>query len=290
MFGAILSGLGSLFGASTATVGGALAASVGSTLISGLAGKGSQSQITQNVVDYEDMRKRAEAAGFNPLTALQNGGSAGFTRSTTTVPGLSSSQILKNAAAEGVKTWFNRDQIMRDQERDKLELALMRKELESMNQTSAVVRDKDFGYSIPHAVQRAGGDHVQVAAPALASAGSAASSQVGSHAAGPLPAGVKRGEGYQLRVPVQMPDGSVRNLVNPDAPDLDQELLALGYEAWDRFQDAREKRARAEKAGRPRSRPVSGPLYNPDQPALSPAPLPKRARSAWYSHPMFSGF
>ncbi|QRM46016.1 hypothetical protein [Rhizobium sp. BG4] len=44
-------------------------------------------QTTTTRVDYGRMVKDATAAGFNPLTALRNGGSAGFT--TTTGPTLS---------------------------------------------------------------------------------------------------------------------------------------------------------------------------------------------------------
>ncbi|MBY5568147.1 hypothetical protein HFO55_12990 [Rhizobium leguminosarum] len=42
--------------------------------------------VTENVsrVDYVNMRDRALTAGFNPLTALRNGGAAGFTSSTGT--------------------------------------------------------------------------------------------------------------------------------------------------------------------------------------------------------------
>ena len=35
-------------------------------------------QVTENRVDYKRMVKDAQAAGFNPLTVLRNGGSAGF--------------------------------------------------------------------------------------------------------------------------------------------------------------------------------------------------------------------
>ena len=48
----------------------------------------SKKQKTETTVDYVKMAQNAEAAGFNPLTALRNGGSAGFT-STVHHPGLS---------------------------------------------------------------------------------------------------------------------------------------------------------------------------------------------------------
>ncbi|RUW01428.1 MULTISPECIES: hypothetical protein [unclassified Mesorhizobium] len=50
-------------------------------MISGLFGSGDQE--TTSHVDYGRMVRDAEAAGFNPLTAIRNGGSAGFTSTTT---------------------------------------------------------------------------------------------------------------------------------------------------------------------------------------------------------------
>lgn len=54
-------------------------------LIGSLFGK--KKQKTESTVNYQQMVASAEAAGFNPLTALRNGGSAGFT--TTTSPTVS---------------------------------------------------------------------------------------------------------------------------------------------------------------------------------------------------------
>lgn len=56
---------------------------------------GKDEQKVTSEVDYVKMVKNAEAAGFNPLTAIRNGGSAGFT--TTTSPGLSASARIGNA-------------------------------------------------------------------------------------------------------------------------------------------------------------------------------------------------
>ncbi|RUW86529.1 hypothetical protein EOA35_35565, partial [Mesorhizobium sp. M8A.F.Ca.ET.023.01.1.1] len=54
---------------------------LGGSLLSGLFGGGDQE--TTSHVDYKRMVTDAEAAGFNPLTAIRNGGSAGFTSTTT---------------------------------------------------------------------------------------------------------------------------------------------------------------------------------------------------------------
>lgn len=73
----------------------------GTSLLGGLFGKKKQTQTTESVVDYEAMVRRATKAGFNPLTALRNGGAAGFSSSTTTThPGLSSiGQGIANAGS-----------------------------------------------------------------------------------------------------------------------------------------------------------------------------------------------
>lgn len=57
----------------------------GFSLLGGLFGK--KKQQTKTTVNYSEMVASAEAAGFNPLTAIRNGGSAGFT--TTTSPTVS---------------------------------------------------------------------------------------------------------------------------------------------------------------------------------------------------------
>ena len=57
----------------------------GASLLGSLFGK--KKQTTTTSVNYGDMVASATAAGFNPLTAIRNGGSAGFT--TTTSPTVS---------------------------------------------------------------------------------------------------------------------------------------------------------------------------------------------------------
>lgn len=76
-----------MFGIDDAIIGGAL------SIFGGLFGGGEKE--TTSHVDYARMVKDAEAAGFNPLTAIRNGGSAGFT--STTMPGLSSGDYLADA-------------------------------------------------------------------------------------------------------------------------------------------------------------------------------------------------
>lgn len=59
--------------------------SAGAGLVGSIFGK--KKQTTTSTVDYVQMAANAQKAGFNPLTAIRNGGSAGFT--TTTSPTVS---------------------------------------------------------------------------------------------------------------------------------------------------------------------------------------------------------
>jgi len=130
-------------------IGGAISA------ISGLFG-GSKEKVTRNEVDYVKLRKSAEKAGFNPLTALRNGGSAGF--AVTHHPALSFGERLGNAASTFGGFLMNYDwnaQKRADQEGKLLEaqLGLIQAETE---------RARSFSFNVPQAqastrVQKAGG-------------------------------------------------------------------------------------------------------------------------------------
>lgn len=69
-------------------------AAAGISAIASLFG-GKKKQTTTSEVDYSKMAANAQAAGYNPLTAIRNGGSAGFT--TTTSPTISAMpEVLGN--------------------------------------------------------------------------------------------------------------------------------------------------------------------------------------------------
>lgn len=76
-------------------------------LAGGLVGKlfGGKSKAQAQGVDYVKLREDAEAAGFNPLTALMSGGGAGYQREFS--PDLSSGSFIAEAVGRGVDTWFN---------------------------------------------------------------------------------------------------------------------------------------------------------------------------------------
>jgi len=79
------------------------------------------------------MVRNAEAAGFNPLTALRNGGAAGFM--TTTSPGLSSGEVLANAAGE-VGNFLSNFDPMADQKRE-AEYQLVQAQIANLNASTA---------------------------------------------------------------------------------------------------------------------------------------------------------
>lgn len=81
---------------------GKIAASVAGPLVSGLFG--SKKPKAQGV-DYLKLRRDAEAAGFNPLTALLAGGGAGYQREFN--PALSSGAFIGEAISRGADTYFS---------------------------------------------------------------------------------------------------------------------------------------------------------------------------------------
>lgn len=90
-------------------------------------------KVVRQEVDYRKMAQNAEKAGFNPLTAIRNGGSAGFTNTYT--PALSAAdrfgamfQTLGNAIMS-----FD----PRADERANLEQDLLRAQIQHLNQSNA---------------------------------------------------------------------------------------------------------------------------------------------------------
>lgn len=99
------------------------------TLLGGLFGK--KKQKTETTIDYVKMAKEAQKAGFNPLTALRNGGSAGFT-STVSHPGLSG--VAEAVGQIGGSLGAALDQRMDpiEQKRDQVESALLDYQLKAI--------------------------------------------------------------------------------------------------------------------------------------------------------------
>lgn len=126
----------------------AILGSIIGKLAGGLAGKLFGGGKQESVTNFTALRNHALAAGFNPLTALKATGGAGFT---TTSGSLSSNQFLAEAIADSAETWFNRDQIARDEEADRLKTEMMREELKDMKRRNTLPV-QGFGYSIPQVV------------------------------------------------------------------------------------------------------------------------------------------
>lgn len=112
---------------------GAIASAIGG--IASLFGGGDQETTTTSYVDYKRMVRMAEAAGFNPLTAIRNGGSAGFTVGTTTQSGAPLSSRIANAAGAigtGIDSFMENFDPIKDQKRE-LEYRLVERQLANLN-------------------------------------------------------------------------------------------------------------------------------------------------------------
>lgn len=113
---------------------GALKAGV--SLLGGLFGRKKQPQ----GVDFAKLRNDAQAAGFNPLTALMATGGAGYSRSAS--PALSSASFVQEALERGIDTWFN--QVERDKEAENI-----KKAAHLTAKANATSRSLDrFGYNL----------------------------------------------------------------------------------------------------------------------------------------------
>lgn len=133
------------------TVGKALLSNVASTAISSIAQRSAaKAQRNQAVGDQAEqfvrLRDAAEAAGFNPLTALRANPTGGMVNPT---PALASGSFVTDALGAGMQTYFNRDKILKDEERDMLERKLMRQELANMTmQGKAFEKSMNFGFGV----------------------------------------------------------------------------------------------------------------------------------------------
>lgn len=137
--------------------------SAGASLLGNLFG-GKQEQkpqttTTTSYVDYARMVKDAEAAGFNPLTAIRNGGSAGFSSSTSTSSGGGVSTPLSSRLASGLadatQSFLANFDPIKDQKQE-LEARLVEAQIANLNASSnrlmypdAPVRGRDLFGGVP---------------------------------------------------------------------------------------------------------------------------------------------
>lgn len=121
--------------------------SAGASLLGGLFGKSKQE--TSNRIDYKQMVKDAEAAGFNPLTALRNGGSAGYMQ--TSHPALSSGAYIADAIGQFGSALASIDPMA--EARAKLEDDLRKAQIANLNADTAARNRASIG-GVPTSVGR----------------------------------------------------------------------------------------------------------------------------------------
>ena len=115
---------------------GGVASAVGSIF-----GGSSKSQTTTSYVDYKRMVRDAEAAGFNPLTALRNGGAAGFSVTSTGAAPLSAR--IADGVSGGVQNFLANFDPHKDQQRE-LETRVVEAQLANL-QADTALKTVKFG-------------------------------------------------------------------------------------------------------------------------------------------------
>ena len=110
---------------------GAMAKAAIPSLIGGLFG-GSKKQTTRT--NFKQLVKDAQAAGFNPLTALQATGGSG--NRTTTLPTMSSAEFIANAMGDALGAGLSYDPLAK--RRQQLEVDIMEAELGRLSRPQSV--------------------------------------------------------------------------------------------------------------------------------------------------------
>lgn len=151
--------------------------------------------------DFVKLRKNAEAAGFNPLTALMATGGQGFQRSFQ--PDLSTGAFISDAISRGADTYFN--SVQADAEASALRQRDLARRVEA---TKTGVPVASFGYDLTQ--QR------YVPSPVSVSAGAVSDPVAGQVKPRPNPAYADL-----EYIPVRMPNGSNGKLEKSIARRLD---------------------------------------------------------------------
>lgn len=97
-------------------------------------------------IDYKKLRDDAQAAGFNPLTALMAGGGAGYQRDFN--PSLASGAFVGEALQRGLDTYFNTPSAA-DREAERLRVQF-EQEAANQRQVNASL-PRQFGYALTQA-------------------------------------------------------------------------------------------------------------------------------------------
>lgn len=107
---------------------------------------GDDDEETETTINYKKMARMAEQAGFNPLTAIRNGGSAGFT--TTHHPGLSMSDRFGQAFQTIGNAIMSFD--ARADERAELEQQLLKAQIGQINRQGGASQ-RLWSFEVPQA-------------------------------------------------------------------------------------------------------------------------------------------
>jgi len=130
--------------------GGSTGAAIGGTIGGLVDGKREKRASTQTSrVNFQQLRDDAEAAGFNPLTALQATGGQGNV--TTSTPSLSSGEFIAGALTRGFDAWSNAKQEALDVTEQNLRIQAYEQEIAENAQKMSRTRDAvtPLGSSIP---------------------------------------------------------------------------------------------------------------------------------------------
>lgn len=209
--------------------------SAGASIVGGLFGrKKSEPQVTKSHVDYKRMVRDAEAAGFNPLTALRNGGAAGFSVQSTSAP-LSSPSFGETIAGAAQNFLANFDPF-EDRQRE-AEYGLVQAQIANLNSDTSLKRVR-FGdvptYSGDKHYKRLGSSvgHGQTFEPVV----------------GALPASAGVSQTPEVKRPTLTNPypASWGWFTNPDRPDAeametrmgDNEMLSMGWSLYAGVDDA----------------------------------------------------
>ena len=237
-----------------------IALAVAPKIVGGLFGKKSKSATTTSRVDYQHIRDGAEAAGFNPLTALRNGGSANAT-SVSTQPGLSSGEWLADAIGAGANAAANYDPLA--DKRRELEVDLMEAELDRMQKSNRLPRGIAGGVpTLPEFANRPiplSGNNRPLSRPSLST---------------------------DTKIPVFLPDGQQRNIPSRVAEAMN--LDPWGYVAAGQYAElVGELRGEGETAIQSSEigDAINVPLFGDGSEVASPPPFAKTPQN----YPVFKG-
>lgn len=172
---------------------------------------GSKKKAKAQGVDYVKLRRDAEAAGFNPLTALLAGGGQGYQREFN--PELSSGSFIAEAVARGAETYFNTVS-QRDAQAEAIKA-----DHDARNQRAALrdARTPTGGFGYDLSAQRPFVPAVVRAAPPLPPSGRVSQTVAQSAPARPPRNPLDR----QAFIPVRMPNGDRGRLDSSIARRLD---------------------------------------------------------------------